>query len=548
MRSVHRVRTHARQGGLSAVISGLALLALTGCAVDFDATDSVNVFSCFGDDDCLAGFVCVQDVVGEVGVCQTEGTSGGTNCFDRDQDGYLSGPGCAGDGPFDCNDDPEQDGALINPGRDEDCNAIDDDCDGDTDEELAPRACPLQAGVCSGSVTSCIGGEWVDCSEAGLYGPNYTNVTQENEACDGLDNNCSGGYSEDATAGEIDPHCSGGVGRCIPGDPPQQCGTETGTCDRGVRFCLDNGFLSPCVEASPGAECSDDSECGANGFCVDENLDYREDLQDGCALGSEPACSRSTCRVLTGATTCANDDECGEDESCLFGSCQATARSNEDELCNGLDDDCNGRIDDGADCGRCPFNMVLLNIQGIPSGICVDMYEASRPDASDSSAGTNELYAVTQMGTIPWTGIASTDAADQACRGAAINDLPPNEGGIPGHTPEKFLCESRFLEAACGAAYPYGEAFVAGACNDSTTGTTLQAAGASSTCCTAEGVCDLSGNANELVVRPNQGGFGGSAEQTDADVACEFTPIAPGSPGAPPNAALGFRCCATPLN
>ena len=520
-------------------------LVLSACAVDFDATDDSNLFSCNSDDDCLDGFECYQVVVDEVGVCRSSGSSSGTNCFDRDQDGYLSGPGCAGNGPFDCNDDPDQDGGLINPGREEDCNGRDDNCNDDIDEGIEPRACPLQAGVCAGSVTTCVGGDWVDCSEAGLYGPNFQNVSQEDEPCDGLDNNCSGGYPDNATSDEIDPHCGGGVGRCIPGStPPAACGSDTGTCQRGVRFCMETGFLSSCVAADMGAECTEDSECGDRAFCVDESLDYREDLLDNCHLGSEPACRRDVCRSLTGTTACTDGSECGEDEECLFDFCQALVIGNASEECNGLDDDCNGRIDDGADCGQCPFNMVFLNVPGEVRGLCMDMYEASRPDASTDSAGVNELYAVSRADVLPWVNIASTDAADQACRGSAINERPTSEGGIPSHTPVKTLCEQRALSAACGEGFPYGDTYIAGACNDNSNGTAVEPTASYANCCTTAGVCDLAGNAGELVSRPNQGEFGGSAEDGEDNVRCAYIQL----PTGVPNPSLGFRCCTQPLN
>ncbi len=62
---------------------------------------------------------------------------------DRDQDGYgdpeLSIEYCGTIPPgmstynTDCNDDPENGGYLVNPGADEECNFVDNNCDGDVD-------------------------------------------------------------------------------------------------------------------------------------------------------------------------------------------------------------------------------------------------------------------------------------------------------------------------------------------------------------------------------------------------------------------------------
>lgn len=55
-------------------------------------------------------------------------------------------------------------------------------------EEGTARPCPLQSGVCSGSVSACTGGKWAKC-EAASYGERYE---LEELGCDGLDNDCDG--------------------------------------------------------------------------------------------------------------------------------------------------------------------------------------------------------------------------------------------------------------------------------------------------------------------------------------------------------------------
>ena len=64
------------------------------------------------------------------------------------------------------------------------------------------------------------------------------------------------------------------------------------------------------------------------------------------------------------------------------------------EQCDGVDNDCDGRIDDSTICSPCPFGMVLLTgIPTNPSGLCIDSYEASRPDATASDGGSSALLA-----------------------------------------------------------------------------------------------------------------------------------------------------------
>ena len=73
----------------------------------------------------------------------------------------------------------------------ESCNRLDDDCDGQTDEELRGDAgCALALGVCEGSRPACTGGDYeVACTEAS-YGPEYEWL--ERSLDDGLDNDCDG--------------------------------------------------------------------------------------------------------------------------------------------------------------------------------------------------------------------------------------------------------------------------------------------------------------------------------------------------------------------
>ncbi|GAB4210284.1 MAG: hypothetical protein OHK0013_30770 [Sandaracinaceae bacterium] len=70
------------------------------------------------------------------------------------------------------------------------CNGLDDDCDGSPDEGLR-RACGSDVGECSAGTEICVAGAFETC--AGSVGP-------ATEDCDGLDNDRDGSTDESAAA------------------------------------------------------------------------------------------------------------------------------------------------------------------------------------------------------------------------------------------------------------------------------------------------------------------------------------------------------------
>jgi hypothetical protein len=106
-----------------------------------------------------------------------------------------------------------------------------------------------------------------------------------------------------------------------------------------------------------------------------------------------------------------------------------------------------------ATCGpQCPADMVVVG-----SEFCMDRYEASRPDATATSAGANESIASSRPGVLPWmvNPMSYTQLArfQDACRAAG-----------------KQLCTGTQWLAACqgptpGRAYVFGDTFDREACN-----------------------------------------------------------------------------------
>ncbi|HVU05292.1 MAG TPA: VWA domain-containing protein [Polyangiaceae bacterium] len=335
------------------------------------------------------------------------------------------------------------------------CDGIDNNCNGQTDElpltdGPAPGAngcwqnpgagCTFANltwkaptnGTCTGVgtlTTPCLAGSLV-CQGASKWAC-VGGVLPQPEVCDGVDNDCDG---------QLDAADSSITGTGAACAPP---GTVLGSACQGTRQCV-SAVLTCTGGATPSTEICDG---------IDNDCDGLVDGADPDLQGVGTTCGSSLGTCKTGTLACVSGKPV----------CQGEVKPGA-EVCDGLDNDCNGAIDDNPT--DAPAALGCWNLPGAtctgggktwsapPGATCTGLGSLTTPCSAGSlvCAGVNKW--VCQGGVLPTT--EACDGKDNDCNGTA-DDGNPGGGTSCGTAPNVLPCKKGTFQCVSGQLLCQGE-------------------------------------------------------------------------------------------
>ena len=281
------------------------------CSTSFSGPCSIGTYQCESDANGNVAMTCLPDVAPDSQVEVCNGSD--DDCDGAADEGFNvnlscmgSTPACTYQGVQACNADGE---VICEPLPDSDCaelcNGVDDNLNGLVDENIpSNQPCEVGVGACVQQGTlRCVDPATptarMECDAIAGLG--------SREICNGITDDCDEAIDEDVL--EVGQPCDTGSGNA--------CGPGTYDCQPGGLVCI------------PNLQQGDQEEIFN---CIDDDCDGVVD-EDAPGVGG-------ACTVGGGIGACDNGTR-----QCVEGAITCVANLPTPELCNGLDDDCDGALD-----------------------------------------------------------------------------------------------------------------------------------------------------------------------------------------------------------
>ncbi|NOY67936.1 MAG: hypothetical protein GXP53_00360, partial [Deltaproteobacteria bacterium] len=293
---------------------------------------------------------------------------------DHDGDGVSGWDG-------DCDDNND----AVYPGATEICNGVDDNCDGNIDENLLTTyyldsdsdgygdtsvptdACSVPPGYVADNG---------DCNDNDAAIHPFAD-----EICDNIDNNCDGATDTDAidkTTWYADTD-SDGYGN--PSVSSVECNNPGGYVTDNTDCNDTNNAVNPGADEICNNNIDDDCDGTTDINAVDQQTYYQDSDSDGYG---DASVSTTACSLPTGYV--ADNDDCNDTDSAI--------NPGADDVCDGVDNDCDGFVDNDVDFQPTWYADSDSDTYGDPNITLTQCdqpagYVADNSDCDDTSAAIN---------------------------------------------------------------------------------------------------------------------------------------------------------------